>query len=152
MGANRRDWQITVDRYPTVDASVLSGVSVDADGAEPSFGARIASLQAWVRQTPRPSFAAWAVDDDFAYLCVGADGKLWGHLLFDGEVARRDYGLTLSQDTDVEGARLVAEWATSYAPMFTSAEVIAALERNGGAGDGIRQLMRVLDLDLPVSM
>ena len=79
MGVDRREWSINVARYP--DAPTKVKHPDDSGGFLDMFGA----VREWLESSAQPVFAAWAFDDDFAYLGVGADSCVFGVLLFDRE-------------------------------------------------------------------
>ncbi len=108
----------------------------------------LSSMHQSVEGTGRPAFAAYAYDGDFAYVCFGSEGEIRGQLLFDREAAK-SYGIDSSALNLEAGPTRVAEWSQKYAPTSARASVIEAIANAGGAADGVVQLMRVFNIELP---
>ena len=144
MGADRREWGVNVARYP--DAPTDARHRDDPSGFLDVF----VSVRDWVSASERPSFAAWAFDDDFAYVGVGADRSVFGVLLFDREKVEADdfYDVRVPEELLLPGAEGVAEWAKAFAPAWTGAGVMDAFAEEGGGPYGLMQLMRVLNIEL----
>jgi hypothetical protein len=107
------------------------------------------AMREWVQSNVEPSFAIYVFDEEFAYLSVAAPGIAPAQLMFDRENASA-YVPELSTSHEVDaGANGVAIWAKECAPMFTCASVIRAFAECGGSSDGVKQLMRVFNIDLP---
>lgn len=145
MGADRREWSVNVARHPVAPPETL-------DHDDPSgFLDVFVSVRTWVAASECPAFAAWAFDDDFAYIGVGADGHVFGVLLFDRQNVEAEdfYDVRVPEELLLPGAVGVAEWAKAYAPAWTGAGVMDAFAKEGGGPYGLMQLMRVLHIELP---
>lgn len=141
MVDNPREWLVEVSSAPDVDWEAWS--------TEPEwFALALQSVRDWVAATESAAFGAFAFDDDFAYVCVGANSEVRAELLFDADKAAR-LGVELPDSARRTGSDGVATWAKEYAPMWTHARVVDALAESGGAADGVWQLMAVLGIQLP---
>jgi hypothetical protein len=139
MGNDRSDWRVEAGRgVPPfeLDDSADEGAAFTAATRDLVMGADV------------PAFAAYVYDDDFAYLCVGADGEVRGELLFDRHAAEI-FGVRIDPERLEAGPRNISGWAKDHAPMWAGPGVVDALARDGGRGDSLRQLMRVFGIELP---